>query len=132
MIHLNFSNKTMSSTADEELKRAFTELQCKMIDTNQKLKLADLQIDNLKRIKQRSELTVREVDSLPQETRTFESVGRMFLLQDMDTIKRDLCKKTAKAEDKIKSIESNKAYLQKSIKEAENNLREMVQRRQNQ
>ena len=32
-----------------ELKKAFMELQSKMVDTKQKLKLADLQIENLKR-----------------------------------------------------------------------------------
>ena len=32
-----------------ELKKAFMELQSKMVDTKQKLKMADLQIENLKR-----------------------------------------------------------------------------------
>lgn len=121
----------MARQPDEELKKAFAELQEKMIDTSQKLKLADVQIDSLKRTKQRADLTTKEITSLPPNTKTYESVGRMFLLDDIVSIKDGLEKRTKNAEEKIKTLENNKTYLQKSLKESENNLREMVQQRQN-
>ncbi|XP_033207368.1 prefoldin subunit 1 [Belonocnema kinseyi] len=121
----------MARQPDEELKKAFLELQEKMIDTSQKLKLADVQIDSLKRTKQRADLTTKEITSLPPNTKTYESVGRMFLLDDIVSIKDGLEKRTKNAEEKIKTLENNKNYLQKSLKESENNLREMVQQRQN-
>ncbi|KAJ8668320.1 hypothetical protein QAD02_009983 [Eretmocerus hayati] len=120
----------MSRVEDEELKRAFAELHEKAIDTRQKLKLADLQIDSLKRSKQRAELTQIEMRTLPDKTRTYEAVGRMFLLQDMDTIKKDLVKRTKFSDEKIRTLEKSKNYLQQNLKESENNIREMVQRRQ--
>lgn len=122
----------MSRAPDEELKKAFAELHEKVIDTRQKLKLADIQIDTLRRSKQRAELTQIELRTLPEKTRTFESVGRMFILQDVDTIKKDLTKRTKTSEEKIKTLESNKTYLQRNLKESENNIREMVQKRQSQ
>lgn len=120
----------MSQRPDEELKKAFQELHEKVIDTRQKLKLADIQIESLKRSKQRAELTLVELKTLPEKTRTFESVGRMFLLQDIDTINQDLNKRTKFAEDKIKTLDSNKTFLLKNLTESENNIREMVQKRQ--
>ena len=39
----------MAREPDEELRKAFSQLHEKMIDTTQKLKLADLQIEKLKR-----------------------------------------------------------------------------------
>ncbi|XP_011494830.1 PREDICTED: prefoldin subunit 1-like [Ceratosolen solmsi marchali] len=120
----------MARIPDEELKKAFSELHDKLIDTKHKLKLLDLQIDILRRSKQRAELTQIEMRTLPAKTKTFETVGRMFLSQDVDTIKTDLKKRMKMADEKIKTLESNKSYLQQSLKESENNIREMVQRRQ--
>lgn len=120
----------MSQKPDKELKKAFQELHEKVIDTRQKLKLADIQIEGLKRSKQRAELTLVELKTLPDKTRTFESVGRMFLLQDINTINQDLNKRTKFAEEKIKTLECNKNYLMDNLTESENNIREMVQKRQ--
>ncbi|PSN40340.1 Prefoldin subunit 1 [Blattella germanica] len=76
----------MSKTVDLELKKAFSELQQKMLETTQKLKLADIQIESLKRSQQHAQLTEKE-------------------------------------------ISNNKNYLERNLKESENNLREMVQQR---
>ncbi len=59
--------------------QAFAELQAKMIDTQQKVKLADLQIEQLSRMKKHSNLTHAEIKSLPNSTRMFEGAGRMYV-----------------------------------------------------
>lgn len=71
----------------------------------------------------------REISSLQSDTKTYESVGRMFILTPMDEVKENLKKRQNTAEEKIKTLENNKSYLERSLKEAENNLREMVQQR---
>ncbi|KAG7207908.1 hypothetical protein KM043_009499 [Ampulex compressa] len=121
----------MARAPDQELKKAFSELHEKMVDTTQKLKLADVQIEKLRRTKQRAELTVKEISSLSENTRTYESVGRMFLLDDINNIKVGLEKRMKTADEKVKTLENNKVYLQQSLKESENNIREMIQQRQN-
>lgn len=57
--------------------QAFTELQVKMIDTQQKVKLADLQIEQLTRVQKHAKLTHAEMTALPDNTRMYEGVGRM-------------------------------------------------------
>lgn len=57
--------------------QAFTELQVKMIDTQQKVKLADLQIEQLTRVQKHAKLTHAEITTLPDNTRLYEGVGRM-------------------------------------------------------
>lgn len=59
------------------LLQAFSELQVKMIDTQQKVKLADLQIDQLTRVQKIAKLTHTEITMLPDNTRLYEGVGRM-------------------------------------------------------
>ncbi|CAK9818173.1 Prefoldin subunit 1 [Anthophora quadrimaculata] len=121
----------MARKLDEELKKAFSQLHEKMLDTTQKLKLADLQIEKLKRSKQFAELTMKEITSYPENTKTYESVGRMFLLDDMESIKQGLEKRMKNSDDKVKTLENNKTYLQQNFKECENNIREMIQQKQN-
>ncbi|XP_071362252.1 prefoldin subunit 1 isoform X2 [Trachinotus anak] len=104
---------------------AFSELQVKMIDTQQKVKLADLQIDQLTRVQKHAKLTHAEITTLPDNTRLYEGVGRMFILQSKEEINNQLMDKQKTADEKIKELEK-KVYLERSVKEAEDNIREML------
>lgn len=61
-----------------------------MIETKQKIKMADIQIEQLKRQKTHAELTEKEVLGLKPDTRTYEGVGRMFIYADMPTVHKHL------------------------------------------
>uniref|UniRef100_A0A8D0DZE2 Prefoldin subunit 1 n=1 Tax=Salvator merianae TaxID=96440 RepID=A0A8D0DZE2_SALMN len=149
----------MAAPVDLELKKAFTELQAKVIDTQQKVKLADLQIDQLNRTKKHAHLTDTEIMTLADETRMYEGVGRIgiwwpsleavaaswcrrpagslamdllpnrFILQSKGIIHNQLLEKQKIAEEKIKELEQKKTYLERSVKEAEDNIREMLMAR---
>lgn len=73
----------------------------------------------------------REIVSLESGTKTYDSVGRMFLLTPLNEINEGLKDKQSAADEKIRKLENNKSYLERSLKDAENNLREMVQQRKN-
>ncbi|XP_023022200.1 prefoldin subunit 1 [Leptinotarsa decemlineata] len=115
------------SKVDMELKKAFAELQEKQLETTQKLRMADIQIENLKRSKQHASITEREINAIEEGTNTYESVGRMFFLTPIEKVKENLKTKQNVAEDKIKVLESNKTFLENSLKEATDSLRELVQ-----
>lgn len=106
-----------------------------MIDTQQKVKLADLQIEQLSRMKKHSNFTHVEITSLPNSTRMYEGAGRMyvhplyqlcvkyyvivpfvvgyynsflssrFILQSKDEISNQLLEKQKTADEKIKELE---------------------------
>ena len=90
---------------------------------------------------------------MPDETRVYESVGRMFILSDKPTVTSRLTEKQSSSQEKvplnsatvnkslsilfrglyqlfyilqIKTLESNKEYLERNLKESENSLRELV------
>lgn len=104
-------------------------MQSKVITTTAQVKLAEAQISQLRRTIQHAKLTELEIKQLPEETKAYESVGRMFVLQSIKEVMEGLQSKINQAEDKIKGIEANKEYLQKSVKEQENSIREMLQQR---
>ncbi|XP_018021730.2 prefoldin subunit 1 [Hyalella azteca] len=115
---------------DIEIKRAFVELQTQMNETNQKLRIADVQVEGLKKLIIHSQLTDTEIQNLGSSVRVFESVGRMFLLTDIAEVRKNLASKVEKSQEKIKSLQSNKEYLEKSLQESQNNLREMIKLKQ--
>ncbi|XP_073476864.1 prefoldin subunit 1 isoform X1 [Aquarana catesbeiana] len=119
----------MAGSVDLELKKAFTELQAKVIDTQQKVKLADLQIEQLTRTKKHAQLTSIEIKSFPDATLMYEGVGRMFVLQTKENIGSQLLNKQNVADEKIAELEEKKAYLERSVKNAEDNIREMLMAR---
>lgn len=109
--------------------KAFGELQEKVLDTQQKVKMADLQIEQLSRVQKHAQLTHKEISALPDNTRLYEGVGRMFILQSKEEINNQLMDKQRTADEKIQELEQKKQYLERSVKEAEDNIREMLMSR---
>ena len=66
---------------DMELKKAFTKLQDKVTDTQQKVKIEDLQIEQLHRTKKHAPLTDTEIMTLVDRTNKYKGVRQMFFLQ---------------------------------------------------
>ena len=48
-----------------------------MTETNQRVSIAQAQIESLKRLNMRTTLTHQEIQELPPETKAYESIGRM-------------------------------------------------------
>ena len=67
---------------------------------------------------------------MPAETRAFESVGRMFVKQEIGVIQTNLSSQVDELKEKIQKLEANKEYLAKNLKESEDNLRELVAQKQ--
>ncbi|XP_063547575.1 prefoldin subunit 1 [Cydia strobilella] len=122
----------MAKPVDLELKKAFVELQVKMVETSKKIQVIDSQISVLNRILQHVDITQREISTMPPDTKTYESVGRMFLLTDFEEVKANLKNREAQVKTRTKELDNNKQYLEKNLKESEDNIREMVQQRKEQ
>jgi len=61
--------------------------------------------------------------------RVYQSVGRMFLLTDVQNMREDLKARQEKCDKAIELLEKKKEFLQKSLKSQEDGLRELVQQR---
>lgn len=103
-----------------------------MVETSEKIQVIDSQIEVLKRFLQHVDITQREISTFPPATKTYESVGRMFLLTDLDEVKNNLKTRKSQLSTRITELENNTQYLEKNLKESEDNIREMVQQRKEQ
>lgn len=118
--------------ADLELKKAFSELQRKMVGTGQKLQLKDLQINQIKRVKQENESTCKEFAKLSDDTIIYESVGRSFILSDINQMKVNLIAENKNIDEKIIALQNDKLFLTRNLAQSEENLRELVQQKKKQ
>ncbi|XP_022648390.1 prefoldin subunit 1-like isoform X2 [Varroa jacobsoni] len=105
---------------------AFQELQSKMVDTQRKLRLADMQIESHYISIRKSNIANSVISSYPADTRMYDSVGRMFLLSNKKAAKAKLEARNKAAEDRINQLVFNKTYLESELRESKDNLRELV------
>lgn len=117
---------------DLELKRAFEELQRKMVSTGQKLQLKDMQISQMKRQKQENENTAKEFAKMSDDTVVYESVGRSFILTDINRMKENLTSENKMLDEKTTTFQNDKVFLTRSLAQSEENLRELVQQKKKQ
>ncbi|VDN60461.1 unnamed protein product [Dracunculus medinensis] len=126
----------MSDDYSTQLKKAFQDLQLKMIETNKRLQHGEMQRKLQEQAcfkhfkKERiAQLTKMQLSELESERPVFRSIGRMFVRESIkDEIARS-DREIASAKEKIATIDRQKEYLENNLAEAEGNLREMVQAR---
>jgi prefoldin subunit 1 len=115
---------------DLELKKAFEELQIKMLTGKNQMKAIESQIDQLKRQVHHSKLTESELGQLDQSVRMYEGIGRMFVLSEKAKILGSLETKSKQSSSKIDELEKSKERIEVSLKDGESNLRELINSKQ--
>ena len=121
---------TLHPQVDLELKKAFEEMQVKIVNTKNQMKIISAQTDTYKRQIQHSKLTEAEISSLADNVRMYEGVGRMFCLSNKYFILKNLEAKGKVCDQKIIGLEKSKEYLEKNQKESELALRELIATKQ--
>ncbi|XP_023634124.1 prefoldin subunit 1 [Capsella rubella] len=113
--------------ADEANRAAFMEIQASMIELTGKLKQVQNQMRNKEGDKKRAFLTLEELRPLPEDTNTYKSIGRTFVLEPKAVLQGEQEQKFKDSEAAIASLQTSKEYLEKQTAEVENNLRELLQ-----
>lgn len=112
--------------ADETNRTAFLEIQARMIEIAGKLKQVQNQMRNKEGEKKRAFLTLEELRQLSDDTNTYKSIGRTFVLEPKSVLMNEQEQKFKDSETAISSLQSSKEYLEKQRAEVENNLRELL------
>lgn len=76
----------------------------------------------------RSELTLQELSRLPEDTKAYKSIGRMFLRSPMQEIKEDLQFAYSQTQERSKVLETQKVRLQEEFKQTIDNFKEVSKR----
>eukprot|EP00047_Mylnosiga_fluctuans_P002899 m.226459 g.226459 ORF g.226459 m.226459 type:complete len:122 (+) comp11426_c0_seq1:32-397(+) len=117
------------SGPDPEIARALMTLQQKMVETQTNMRLADLQINSKVTNVRKSQLTLNEISTLPADVRVYKSIGRMFLLQPHGEICGELSAKMKDDQAAIEKLKEKKTYLERSMKDSEQSVRELIRQK---
>ncbi|EXB58666.1 Prefoldin subunit 1 [Morus notabilis] len=112
--------------ADETSRTAFMEIQGRMIEITAKLKQVQNQMRSKEGEKKRAFLTLEELRHLSDDTNTYKSIGRTFVLEPKAVLMNEQEQKFKDSETAVSSLQSSKEYLEKQKAEVENNLRELL------
>ena len=73
-------------------------------------------------------LTIQELSKLPSNTNVYKSVGKMFLLSDLNTVSVELEDKKKDAEKQFKILETSVQRLEKEVDESQKSLGEFMKK----
>ncbi|KAI9225557.1 MAG: Prefoldin [Piptocephalis tieghemiana] len=116
----------MSGIDDSKLHQILMAMQSKMIEDNRALTSTRAQFQAKDREKRLADMTLRELAPLPDSVRSYESVGKMFMLSDMPTMKKKLTDRSNEVTESMRVLEKKQIYLQKQMEETNANLRDIV------
>ncbi|KAI5819684.1 Prefoldin [Pyronema omphalodes] len=103
---------------DIESKAAFSQQQLQIVREQMALKAREIRV---------SQLTAQELTKVPQETKTYESVGKMFVREDISDLQTRLKKEEASLKDDIESLKKKQIYLETTFTNATSNLQAILQ-----
>ena len=111
---------------DENDRQQFVKMQREMLVETNKLRKLESQQRDSEREKKRSQLTLQELASLPEDVNTYRTIGRTFVLTSKQDMTKELEQSVTDNEEFLKTSKDKKVYLEKQVKEAEDNIRELL------
>ncbi|XP_031248183.1 prefoldin subunit 1-like [Pistacia vera] len=113
--------------SDEANRTAFMEIKGRMIETTGKLKQVHNQMRNKEGENKCAYLTLEELRQLPDDTNTYKSIGRTFVLEPKSILMNEQEQKFKDSETAIAALQhTSNEYLEKQKAEVENNLTELL------
>jgi prefoldin subunit 1 len=99
------------------------ELQEKMLDFSRQLSNTKAQLQSRAFEQRRAELTARELHALSASSRTYRSVGRMFLEEPAAVLLSNLESRQKQIEQEMSALKGAETYLEQKVEEAVQTLR---------
>ncbi|KAA8893003.1 Prefoldin [Sphaerosporella brunnea] len=110
------------SIPNEALQKLMADIESKAAFSSQQLQIVKAQMAAKQRDIRLLQLTAEELNTLPPGTRTFEGVGKMFVLEPITSIKARLENEEKTLKNDIKDLEKKYNYLETTFVNAQQNL----------
>lgn len=111
---------------DEKDKENFQELQQSVADAQRELAQIGQKIRTRNAEAKHAALTFAELEPIPDETRAFEQVGKMFLLKPMSDIKKNLTETCESVSKDVTSLNDKKKHVEDTYTKVQADFQEFV------
>lgn len=104
-----------------------------IIEAGNRVKTVERQVQQTKerkavalREKKKDELTIKNLEALPADTRTFQAIGKMFLLKPKEVVEKRLADNVGSYDQTDAVCTRTLGYLESQLKDASSNLEELL------
>eukprot|EP01114_Cavostelium_apophysatum_P013230 TRINITY_DN3154_c0_g1_i1.p2 TRINITY_DN3154_c0_g1~~TRINITY_DN3154_c0_g1_i1.p2 ORF type:complete len:102 (+),score=23.30 TRINITY_DN3154_c0_g1_i1:189-494(+) len=97
-----------------------------MMDTNRLLAQVNAKAQFLDRERRRNQLTLKEMEDVKDDTKTYKAIGKMFMLVPFKSVTTELTDSVKKFENDLTQLANQQKYLQNQIRECEKGIRELI------
>ena len=116
----------VSLELDEKDKENFQELQQSMAQAQGELQNLTQKLRTRGAEAKHAQLTLAELEAVPDECRAYAQVGKMFLLQPITSLKGQLTEKTEQCKKDVEAITEKKAHVEEASKKVQEDFQEFV------
>ncbi|PVI07085.1 Prefoldin [Periconia macrospinosa] len=114
------------SIPNEALQKILQEIGQKKAFAEQQLLIVKQQKVSNTRESRLIQLTESEVDSLPQDTKVYEGVGKMFVCTPIPDVKKRLASEGDKLKSDLVSLDKKEDYLEKTYQNSKSSLEQVL------
>ncbi|DAZ92711.1 TPA: hypothetical protein N0F65_012836, partial [Lagenidium giganteum] len=113
-------------TLPPAIAKELQELQPQMMSIQREVEQIEAKLSAYTRQKKRLGLVAKEISDLPEGTKTYQSIGKMFLQTTATENSTNLKSEETKIDDQIASLEARKNYLTRQKSSLEDNITELL------
>ncbi|KAL4959640.1 putative prefoldin subunit 1 [Aspergillus stella-maris] len=110
------------SIPNEALQKLLSEIESRVISSQQQIQVTKAQMTSKNRDIRMLELTGKELGTLPDETRVYEGVGKMFVAVPRATVDKRITTESGELKGDIEKLEKRMNYLEMTYKNSRENL----------
>ncbi|KAL4791285.1 Prefoldin [Aspergillus venezuelensis] len=110
------------SIPNEALQKLLSEIESRVITSQQQIQVTKAQMTSKNRDIRMLELTSKELGTLPDETRVYEGVGKMFVAVPRETVDKRITTESGELKGEIENLEKRMNYLEMTFKNSRENL----------
>ncbi|KAF1810329.1 Prefoldin, partial [Eremomyces bilateralis CBS 781.70] len=114
------------SIPNEALQKILIEIEQKASFSQQQISIVKSQMAAKSRESRMLQLTAKEVESLPVETKVYEGVGKMFIETPAPAVKKRLQSETEGLKSDMTNLEKKLHYLETTYKNSIDNLEQLL------
>jgi len=114
----------------KEAEAALMDAQDKVIGARQAWNQVNGHLTLIEREKKRAGITLRELETLGPNHKTYKSVGRMFVLKPVSELSSELREKDATCDEELKRLTERKQGAKKGVEDSEALFRKQFQQYQ--
>ncbi|KAI9700170.1 MAG: hypothetical protein M1820_006838 [Bogoriella megaspora] len=113
------------SIPNEALQKLLQEIEQKASQSQQQINVVRAQIASKSRESRMVQLTLNEINSLPEQTNVYEGVGKMFVMTPTADIKSKLTAENAELKTDTSSLEKKLQYLETTYKNSQQHIEQL-------